>query len=363
MSFLQAAMLAGLFALAALYTVKYTRPLLLPIVLAVLLNFLLHPPVRLLKRRWSVPYPVSSTVLLTVFLIFVISTSLVLSNPALDWVERAPANLNLIRQRVADLSSSSDDVQRLMERLEKLAGMEGSEPEAMPVSVRGPGLESQLLTYSRSIGSGALVTFVLLFFLLASGDTFLRKLIYILPRMRDKRQAVLVVNQVQRSISRYLLTVTGINIVVGLATAFAIWIIGLSNPILWGALAFAVNFIPYFGPIVLITVLVAAGLIHFESSVQALYPAAAFTAINFVEAYGITPFLVGRHLSLHPVAVLLSIVVWYFLWGVAGALIAVPLLVAFKILCDHVEPLWAVGEILSDKVGATPPPVPPATNA
>ena len=370
---LRAAMLIGLFVLAALYTIYYTQPLLLPITAALLLNFLLQPLNRLLYRRARLPYAASAGLIMLAFIAAVGGAGYGLSDPALDWLDRAPRSVARIEQKFAEAGGARggvgevvQEVSRLIQRIEGLNPMNGAPgeagggaadgggaggqeeaPEPVPVRESGPGLGSHILGYASAIGQGALTAFILTFFLLASGDTFLRKLEHVLPRLHDKRQAVVIAHQIEHSISTYLVTYTAINICLGLATTGVMWLVGMPNPWLWGAMAALFNFVPYLGPVAVMAILLVAGLLTFDSIPRALAAPGAFFLLNLTEAYGVTPLLLGKQLSLHPVAVLLSIVFWFFMWGVAGAIIAVPLLMVLKIICDHVEPLEPLAEFLS----------------
>jgi predicted PurR-regulated permease PerM len=186
---------------------------------------------------------------------------------------------------------------------------------------------------------------LLLFFLLRSGDLFLRRLVEILPTLSDKKQAVDISNEITRNISGYLVTITLMNGAVGVATAFATYMFGLSNPILWGVLAFVLNYILILGPLSGVAILFLAGLLTFDTLWQALLPAASYLAIHVTEG-AVTPLLLARRFELNPVLVIISLVFWYWMWGIPGALLAVPLLASFKIICDRIRPLMALGHFV-----------------
>ena len=188
---------------------------------------------------------------------------------------------------------------------------------------------------------------VLLYFLLASGDLLLRKTVAIMPSVREKQEALNLSRDMEQTISRYLFTITIINLILALLVALCLACLDMPNPILWGATAGLLNFVPYFGPILMSIVLVLAGMLSFESTGRALTPAIIYLSIHAVEANLITPAVIGRRLTLSPVAIFLSIMFWTWLWGMPGALLSVPLLMTIKIVCDHVKPLAPVGEFLS----------------
>jgi predicted PurR-regulated permease PerM len=195
--------------------------------------------------------------------------------------------------------------------------------------------------------AGGIETVVLLFFMLAAGDLFMQKLVKVLPTLHDKRKAVEIAHEVQHSLSAFLFTITLINAVLGVAVGFAAFLVGLPNPVLWGVLAGALNFIPYFGPITGVAVLLVAGFITFDSPLRALLPSVIYLGLHGVEANFITPLILGRRLTLNPLVIFISLMFWTWLWGIPGALLSIPMLMMFKILCDHFKPLAPVGEFLS----------------
>jgi len=212
--------------------------------------------------------------------------------------------------------------------------------------VKGPPLSNFLFSGTRAVIAGLLTTAVLLFFLLISGDLFLRRLIEILPTMSNKRQAVTIANEIQRTVSGYLATITLMNLAVGVLTGVAAYFCGLSDPIMWGTVAFLLNFAPYIGPLVGVGIFVLAGLLTFDSLWHAFLPAGLYVAIHIAEGEAITPMLLARRFTLNPVLVIISLIFWYWMWGVAGAILAVPMLATLKLVCDRIEPLMALGHFL-----------------
>jgi predicted PurR-regulated permease PerM len=206
----------------------------------------------------------------------------------------------------------------------------------------------RIVSASAAFLTGALETLVLLYFLLASGDLFLQKLTKMLPEFRDKKKAVAIARETETSISMYLSTVTLINAIEAVVVSLVMWGLGMPNPELWGVLVFFVEFVPYLGALFMVGVLTLAALSTFEGVGQIIAVPASYLAINLLQAYVLTPMLLGRRLTLNPVAILIGLILWWEIWGVAGAFIAVPLLATFKILCDHIETLAPVGEFLGD---------------
>ena len=187
---------------------------------------------------------------------------------------------------------------------------------------------------------------VLLFFLLASGDLFLRRVVEILPTLSNKKQAVEISREIESNISSYLATISVMNLCVGILTGLACYLCGLSDPILWGTVAFLLNFVPILGPLCGVVLLLVAGLVTFDLIWQAVMLAGIYLLIHIAEGEVVTPMLLARRFILNPVLVIVSIFFWYWMWGIAGALLAVPMLATVKIICDRVRPLMALGHFL-----------------
>jgi predicted PurR-regulated permease PerM len=216
------------------------------------------------------------------------------------------------------------------------------------VVVRGPRMSERLFGSTQTFLVGAFEMLVLLYFLLAVGDLFLQKLIKVLPLLKDKKKAVMIMRETEASISTYLFTVALVNAGVGLVVALVMFLVGMPNPFLWGALAALAEFVPYLGASAMLVILTLAGLVTFPQIGHAMLVPGAYLAVNLVQANFVTPTVLGRRLTLNPVAILVNLVFWWWLWGVGGAFVAVPLLATFKIFCDHIESLAPIGEFLGE---------------
>lgn len=340
----QSLVLLGIFVLLLFFTLHLARDILVPIVLALLLNMLLSPLVQRL-RRLGIPSPIGAVTVMMTVAGAVIWGGYALSGPAAEWVERAPQSVRQIEYKLRSLKRPVEQVQKATEQVENLAAPPGASPPPK-VEVRRFNLGEFLAVSISKLAAQTMVVVFLLFFLLASGDFFMRRLVKALSTGQEKRRAVGIARDIQRDVSAYLSTVTAINIGLGVVTSGAMWAVGLPNPVLWGALMTALNFLPYVGPTVMVAVVGIVGLLTFDSAAQALLPSAIMFAVTSIEGNFLTPYLLGRRLTLHPAVVFLSMVLWGWLWGVPGALLAVPLLVSFKIFADHVEALQGVSIFL-----------------
>ncbi len=352
-------LLCGIFILLLLGALYFAAHILIPVMFAFLLQLLLQPAMRWMGKL-RVPRTLAALlVLLAVFgaLGMLVST---LAGPASAWIAKAPDSLPRLEQRLSVFREPIDIIQKATREVENMAaGPAGA--ATSEVVVKGPALSGLLLSGTRTFLIGLGTTIVLLFFLLISGDLFLRRLVEVLPNFSDKKQAVDISHEIERNISGYLATISLMNVAVGLATGIATYLCGLADPILWGTLAFVLNYVLIIGPLTGVAILFLAGLLTFDTVWQALLPAGIYLAIHLIEGESITPMLLARRFTLNPVLVIVSLVFWYWMWGVAGALLAVPMLAAFKIICDRIRPLMALGHFLGVEP-RTPAPEPAAPN-
>jgi predicted PurR-regulated permease PerM len=340
---IQSLLLLGIFGLLVLYTLYFASEIVLPIAFAFVLYLLLQPSMRIFARL-RVPKPIAALLIICVFFGGVAGLGFTLSGPAAVWIAKAPESLPRLEQRLSMFRKPVESMQKASSEVQKLA--EGAPTNVPSVTVTGPGLGTFLFQGTRALLVGALTMVILLFFLLTSGDLFLRRLVEILPTLTNKKQAVDISREIESNISRYLVTISLMNAGVGIATGVAVYFCGLSDPILWGALAFLLNYVPILGPLSGVAILFLAGLLTFDTIWQAVLPAGIYLGIHFIEGEAVTPILLARHFTLNPVLVIIALVFWYWMWGVAGALLAVPMLATFKIICDRVRPLMALGHFL-----------------
>ncbi|HST61113.1 MAG TPA: AI-2E family transporter [Longimicrobium sp.] len=333
--------------LALLYTIYFARSFLLPIVVALLLSFLFSPVVRALAR-FKIRPPLGAGLVILGLLGTVGFVGYELSGPVETWAASAPQTLATAQSRLRELLRPLERASRTAEQVQSAAGAsEAGDPEQpQEVVVRGESIISRVFGTTSKFLTGTIEVLILLYFLLAAGDLFLQKLIKVLPTLRDKRKAVEIARRTEASISTYLLTTAAITIAEGLVVALVLWMLDMPSPLLWGAMVMVLEFIPYLGALVMTVVLTIAALTVYPTVGQALLVPGAFLAINVVQGNFISPMLMGHKLALNPVALLVGLSFWFWMWGIAGAFIAVPLLATFKIFCDHIESLAAVGEFL-----------------
>ena len=338
--------LSGLFLLASFYTLYFGRSFFMPLVLATLFSLLLSPVVRTMKRVARVPEPLGAGLVMLALLGALGLGIYELSGPAYDWMASAPQTLRKVEAKLRELKRPVATIGKATEQVEKFAQVGAGQTKPQQVTVQAPSWGERLVGQATDVVAGIFIMLVMLFFLLASGDLFLRKLIKVLPRLEDRKRAVEIARQVEEEVGRYLGTVTMMNAGIGTAVWISMALVGMPNPLLWGVMVFVSNFVPYLGSILCYVVIGVVGFLTFDTLGRCLLPLGIYLLLNIAEAYVVTPLVLGRRLTLNPVVLFLSLTFWGFLWGIPGAVLAVPIMVVFKIFCDHIEPLAPIGEFL-----------------
>jgi predicted PurR-regulated permease PerM len=335
--------LGGLFAIALLAALRDAREIILPLILAFVLKLLLQPAIKLLQR---LHLPAGFGALLVILLIIagIVGFVTALSGPAAAWAAKLPEGIPRLVEHVRLLRAPFDALQGFLQQAEQVA--DGPARSGTTLVAMQGGFAGAFFVNVRAVVGGLFTTMLILFFLLIFGDTFLRHLVEILPRFQDKRRAVDISQQIELDISGYLVTITAMNAGVGVATAIAMQISGVGDPLLWGAVAFLLNYIPIIGPLTAVAIFFLTGLLTFDPLWRAALPAALYLLIHIMEGEIVTPMLLARRFTLNPVVVILSLIFWFWIWGLAGAILSVPILASIKIICDRVVPLQPLAHLL-----------------
>lgn len=350
----------GLFVFALLAGAYFAKAVLLPVVLAFILKLLLQPVTRLLEQM-RVPRVVASLLIIVLLFGLIGGFGDMLSGPAASWAKRMPEGLPRLEQRVKVVSAPLNALDLMVDHAKGMVATTPSGRSAEPAGTQavpsaetgfsGAGLEVALIDGLHTFASEFLTTFLVLFFLLNSGDTFLRRLVEVMPRFRDKRQVIDISQQVEADISSYLVTITVMNALVGIATGCAMWALGLENALLWGAIAFLLNYVPILGPLTGLAIFLGIGMLSLDPLWKAFMPMAAYAGIHLIEGETVTPMLLARRFTLNPVLVIIALLFWNWMWGVPGAILAVPMLAITKIICDRIRPLAVFGHFLEGEKG------------
>jgi predicted PurR-regulated permease PerM len=341
-----AAALVGLLILGVLYTLYFARTLLVPVAAAALLGFLLKPLIRLL-RNVGIPEMLGTIVVFLTFIATIGVSAYLLAPPAGRMVSRLPedaaqAELRLrgITRRVGEMREAVDEVASVS------TGAPGEAAQPGVVRLAPELLSARIIGGARSLAVGAAASAFLLFLLLASGQTFLRRTISMLPTLDQQKRLVRIIQGIERELSVYLVTTSIINIALGTAVGFALFLIGVPNPVLWGVAVAVLNFVPYVGAIAGSLLLGLVALASIDDLGRALLAPVVYLALNALEAYVITPQIVGARFSINPVAVLVAVAFWGWIWGIPGAFLAVPILTATSIVCANIQTLRPIALIL-----------------
>jgi predicted PurR-regulated permease PerM len=338
----KAIFLGGLFVLALLATAYVASDIVLPLVFAIILKLLLQPTMRMLGRL-GVPRILAALLLILALFGMIVGLGTAVSGPAGTWAAKLPEGIPRLQERLSFMREPIDTLQRFLQQVENF-GETAPSPTASALE-RGPTLLTKLFTGTRNFASGFFTTVLFLFFLLVSGDIFLHRLVEILPRFSSKRQVVEISQQIESDITAYLVTITIMNAAVGIAMGLAMWLTGVGDPILWGTVAFLLNFVPILGTALGALIFLLAGLLTTDTLWLALLPAALYLGFHLIEQT-VTPMLLARRFTLNPVLVIISLVFWFWMWGIPGAILSVPMLAITKIICDRVRPLAAFGHFL-----------------
>ena len=337
------AFLGGLFILAILAAAYVASEIVLPFVFAIVLKLLLQPAFRILERL-HVPRMLASLLLILALFGTIVGLGTAISGPAHTWATKLPEGIPRVQERLNFLREPINTLQRFLLQVEDFGA-----PTPLPnaaVSAHGPTLLTSLFTGTRNFASGFFTTVLFLFFLLVSGDVFLHRLVEILPRFKSKRQVVDISQQIESDVSAYLVTITIMNTAVGIAMGLVMWLTGVGDPILWGTVAFLLNYVPILGTAVGVLIFLLAGLLTHDTLWQALLPAGLYFGIHLVEGETVTPMLLARRFTLNPVLVIISLVFWFWMWGIPGVILSMPMLAITKIICDRLQPLAAFGHFL-----------------
>jgi predicted PurR-regulated permease PerM len=340
--------LATVASAAALF---YGRDFFVPIVFAMLLNALFRPVVRWLEAR-RLPTAIGAAIVLLSIITLMTAAGFALAGPLQRWLNDAPQRFNTAGQKLDKLRQPVQQVREVATQLEHAA--QGPTTAPAPALNPAPPPSPSTSLAARFVGgttkfiSELVEVLLLLYLLLAAGDLFVNKLIKIIPLWRDKQAAEQVVDQSQGVVMRYLLVTLAINVGQGIVVALVLWWLKMPSPLLWGLFTVLLEFIPYLGATVMVAMLAVIAFATFDDLGKILAVPGSYLIITTLQNNVVSPIAYGQHLKLNPVAVLIGVILWWFLWGIPGAFLAVPIIATIKIISDHVETLKPVGEFLGE---------------
>ncbi len=339
---------------------QLAQAVIIPFVVSGLLFYALDPIVDWLQR-WRLPRALGAAVVLLVALGGIGAGAYALSDDVMAVVERLPEGVRKLRaelRRPSPQPSALDTVQQTARELDKAAAEVSSSystPKGvMRVQIEEPPLRASSYLWYGSMGAlaisaQAVMVAFLNYFLLVANDLFKRKLVkHIGPTLTRKRVTVQILDEISTQVERFLLVQIATSAIVGIVTALALWALGLQQPIVWGLAAGVLNTVPYFGPILVTGGLAVVGFVQFGTIEQALLVAAVALVITSLEGWLLTPIMLGRVGRLNHIAIFASLLFWSWMWGVWGMLLAVPMLMATKAICDHIEELLPLADFLGE---------------
>lgn len=338
--------LMGLLVLATLYTLYFARAVLIPVTLAVLLSLILSPAVLGLKRWLRLPAPWGAALVVGALVAAMGYGVGSLTLPAKEWIDKAPGMLRQVEVKLRDIRESVKEVSRITEKAEQITGQDGA--GKVRVAVVQPSLFSRTLTATPAFLVSVISTLILVYLLLAYGGTLTHQFVRMLPTVAEKRATIKVARSFQRDIARYLFLMTYLCVGLGVVAGLALYWLGMPNPVLWAVMIAVLNYVSYLGAALCLIILTPVAILSIEPLGQALLVPAVFLVLNIIEGELLTAIVVGKYFTLNPIIVFLSILFWGWLWGVVGALIAVPILVSFRIFCVYIPALHPLCDLIGE---------------
>jgi predicted PurR-regulated permease PerM len=320
----------GIFVIVLGTCLYFCRPILLPVFAAVVVGMTLAPIVKAAARLGIPPW--TTAVVLGAALLAAAGAAVTWSAaPVSEWIGKAPEIGATIKQKLYVLDRPLAALRELQDVL-----LPSSGPAAAPSQL---GMVTPVLAFVTPAVAELMLFFVVLIFFLATQIDFRRYMVSFFATRDAKLRFIRIANEIEYNLASYLAVVTVINVALGAITAAGAWLFGFPNPVLFGILAAVLNYIPYIGPACMVVILLGVGLVTFPSLGYALVPPAAFVALTTVEGHIVTPTILGRHLlTLNPLAVLLALAFWTWLWGPMGAFLAVPLTIIGLVTLSYLFP-------------------------
>ena len=349
---------------AAILMLRWAESVLIPIVLAILISYVLGPAVTSMAKR-GIPRALGAFLVIVALCGAVGFGVYALSDEALGIVDDLPQAARKVRDRIAAKSRPQDAgiIEKMQDAAAQIdqtaADAQADTPTPAPRGVQRvqivppPFRASEYLWLGGQnllnfVGQFAIVLF-LVYFLLVTDDLYKRKIVKIAgPTLTKKKISVQIMDEINQQISAFLRVQVITSALVGVGTGLALWAFGVDNYVIWGLLAGIFNSIPYLGPIVVSGGLAVVTFLQFDDLLMTSYVAGTALAITSLEGWLLTPLLMSRAAQMNPVAIFVGLLFWSWVWGVWGTILAVPMLMTVKAICDRVEDLQPVGEMLGE---------------
>lgn len=337
--------MTAILALLVLYTLYFARFIFIPVTLALIINLLLGPLVTRMQRLY-IPRWLGALLILGGVAALLVWGAYWLAGPAQYWLNKAPEALNSFSYQTRDLQQQLQSMNESTKEIKKAATKMIGQASKQEITINQEGLRESVVANLQWTAGILFMTLVMLYFMLCSRRSLLRRLLVLTRTSRSRRNAVRIVRRLQADISRYLITVTVINTLLGACAAGVLWLVGMSDPVLWGVLVGVLNFAPYVGAAISLAIITLASFTTFDSLGHILLAPALVFGLNVLEGNFVTPAVHGRRFEMSALMVFFALFFWGWLWGAAGMLMGVPLLVVCKVTCDHIEELRPLGRAL-----------------
>lgn len=321
---------SGIFLLLTLAALHFSAALVIPVFAALVIGSMAVPLIDWLNERGISPVVTASFLLLAVIAILY-GLLVGLSAPISEWIARAPEIGDTLKQKLAFLERPTQALRNLRDAIA------GQDDNAISIGVKQDMLQTAMGLITPAVTQ--ILLFVgTLFFFMADRRRIKQRIAATFPNRETRLKALHIFSDAEDALRRYMLLVTGINLGLGAVTTISMFFLGMPSFYLWGVLAFVLNYIPYLGPAIVAAVLFIVGVIAFPTLQQAMIPMAVFVGITTIEGHFLTPSLIGRHLTMRPFVIFLSLAFWTWLWGPAGAFLAAPLLIVTLVVLGELEP-------------------------
>ncbi len=322
--------------LAVAFTLWAAQSVILPILLAVFFALVGNPILRLLERLW-IPRALGALLVIGAGLGATGTLGVQLIGPTMEWAQEAPQQLRRIGRQVQDLTKPVQQANQAAESFARVAGGESSRRvQVIRTQLDDP---YKVITRAPRLLASVLAVVLLTLFFMIYGQTLQRNAIALFPTRQKQRFTTEIMRSIEREVSRYVLTITVINSLVGLVFAGVLMLLGLQlqDALLWGTVAALLNFAPFVGPLIGVVLMLLMGFVEFRVPLQAMLPAAAYLALHTLEGQLVTPIVLGRRMKLSPLVLVLALMVFGWAWGIIGLLLAVPLLVCIKLVLARLD--------------------------
>ncbi|MEZ5465598.1 MAG: AI-2E family transporter [Lysobacteraceae bacterium] len=337
--------LAALGLVAVIGGLYLAAPVLLPVLAASFFALLLNPWVRWLTLR-GLPRWFAATLIVSIGLAGLSAAGYRLYEPAMEAAADSPRVVYQLKRKLNPVQKKIEDAGAVGEALEMIDEI-GKKPKTQTaVVVDEPGGMRETLGGMIRAAITVFSIIMLVYFFLTYGEVLFRRIITVAPSIAEKRRRVAIIRAIQIDVSRYVVTITLINATLALVTAGVLYLLGVEDYLLWGALVGLFNYAPYVGPLCSFVLLLGVGILQFPALADGIAPALAYLVLHGIEGQLVTPMVLGRNLSLNPLIILVWLMFWGWLWGIPGLLLGVPLLVILKIVCTHTPSLNAWARLL-----------------